>query len=362
MHIVHITLGKTEMQWQYQVNRMVHLLVEEQRQAGWNVDVWCIADRKAGNYGTSKNALVFETRGGLLMELKQHIMDYPGACYHFHGAWSMLFVRLSAFCEKKGIKFVITTHGEYSYNKLFGMGLLSRCYFSWIEKRMLKRAQRVHTMNKLEHAFLSAEIGNEKMVYLNWGFKSRRPLVQLPKNKSFTIGYIAKLNDNWTELQIIIEAFRKFRSVYTDAEFWIIGDGKGLTEVLRYVERENIEGVRSWGEKYGSEKDEIIMQMHVLVYAPTAKDLALPVLEAAACSVPSIVAVESNIVDWLGRMPCFQFAKGQSEQEWIKAMASVFHCYSGEQFEQSVEGMRNLLNETFNWEKLIPRYRKLYQI
>ncbi len=140
------------------------------------------------------------------------------------------------------------------------------------------------------------------------------------------------------------------------------GGCESFKALLRYVERENIEGVRSWGEKYGSEKDEIIMQMHVLVYAPTAKDLALPVLEAAACSVPSIVAVESNIVDWLGRMPCFQFAKGQSEQEWIKAMASVFHCYSGEQFEQSVEGMRNLLNETFNWEKLIPRYRKLYQI
>lgn len=349
------------MQWQYQVNRMVHLLSDEQRQAGWQVDVWCVGSQKSCNYGSTKSAHLFLEGKVLMMELKQHMLSNPNACFHFHGGWSMLFVKLSAFCEKQNLKFVITTHGEYTFAKMFKLGLVSRLYFEWIEKKVLVRAQRIHTMNRSEHDFLSATMGTEKMVYLNWGFKSRNHLSYIPKNGAFTIGYIARLNDTWSDLQVIIRAFRKFRSVYNNAEFWIVGDGKKKSEIQRFIARENIEGVRCWGEKYGAEKDEIIMQMHVLVYAPTARDLALPVLEAAACQVPSIVAVESNIVDWLGRAHCFQFAKGQNEQEWMKAMASVFHCYSGEHVEQTLEGMKQLLSDTFNWDKLIPRYQLLYQ-
>jgi glycosyltransferase involved in cell wall biosynthesis len=361
MHIIHITLGKRETQWQYQVNRMVHLLAEEQKRAGWHVDLWCIAQRCATNYGSSKNALVFRSRSGVLMEIKQHMLDNPKAIYHFHGAWSLKFLKLSNFCEKKGIRFVVTTHGEYSYAKIFSWGAITRFYFEWVEKRILHRAHAVHTMNRMEYAFLEEAVSTRKLFYLNWGFKQRKKLDHVPKNNVFTIGYIARLNESWAELEVIINAFAKFRVVYPNTEFWIVGDGSKRGEIMRFVKQNDIDGVKYMGRKYGLEKDRIIMQMHVLAYTPSAKDLALPVLEAAACSVPSIVASESNIVDWTRQLHGFHFANSKSEYDWLRAMSAAFHGYSGKRVEQSLDSMTQLLNETFCWDKLIPRYKMLYQ-
>jgi glycosyltransferase involved in cell wall biosynthesis len=364
MEIIHVILGKKNVRWQYDINRMVYLIANEQKRAGQKVQVWNITRCKSQNYSASKFPTQFFQGAWLpfqlTQDLKEAIMEHPAAVFHLHGAWSPQFFQMSKFFDTHQIRFVVTPHGQYAPPVIEHMMVPRWLYFRMFERRILESAHKIHADRRDDFDGLQAMYPNAKSFLLNFGFNPRAGLKSKGKNEKFTLGYIGNLDTMELHMNLLLQAFERFQRVYTDSEFWIIGDGRSRKAIERYVQQHKIENVKLFGKKYGEEKDALLSSMHALLYASDGMDIALPVLEAAAHGVPAIVSSSSNIHNDVLQYNAGYCVADENEDEWVAAMAQIYHTYHRSSNEVYRSATIQLLNEGYSWTKLLPKYKALY--
>ncbi len=364
MEIIHVILGKNNVRWQYDINRMVYLIANEQKSTGQKVQMWNVTRNKSHNYSATKFPTRFFQSAllpfQLTKELKLAVLEHPSAVFHLHGAWSPLFFQLSNVFDANQIRFVMTPHGQYA-PALIEKAMLPRWfYFRFIERHILERAHKIHADRRDDFDGLQAMYPNAKSFLLNFGFKPRVGLKSKGKNVNFTLGYIGNLDVVEPHMYTLFQAFERFQRVYRDSEFWIVGDGRARKTIERYLQQHGFQHVKLLGKKYGEEKDAALSSMHALLYASDGMDVALPVLEAAAHGVPAIVSSSSNI-----QLDVLQYNAGycvelENVEAWVSAMAQVYHTYHRSSNEVYRSATIQLLNEGYSWTKLLPKYKSLY--
>jgi glycosyltransferase involved in cell wall biosynthesis len=364
MEIIHVILGKNNVRWQYDINRMVYLIANEQKRTGQKVQVWNVTRSKSHNYSASKFPTRFFQGAWLTFqlteELKNAVLEHPAAVFHLHGAWSPLFYQLSKVFDAHQIRFVMTPHGQYA-QPVIEKAMLSRwVYFRLFERHMLERAHKIHADRRDDFDGLQAMYPNAKSFLLNFGFKPRVGLKSKAKNGKFTLGYIGNLDVVEPHMYALLQAFERFQRVYSDSEFWIVGDGRSRKTIERYLHQNKIENVKLLGKRYGEEKDALLSSMHALLYASDGMDIALPVLEAAAHGVPAIVSSSSNIHNDVLQYNAGYCVEMENEEQWVAAMAQIYHTYHRSANEVYRLAATQLLNEGYSWTKLLPKYKSLY--
>jgi glycosyltransferase involved in cell wall biosynthesis len=364
MEIIHILIGKADMKWQYQVNRMVYLMASEQKRSGQSVQIWNVSSRLNRNYAaSSKQMKIFQPAFipfFIPMELMLAMRKNPNAVYHFHGAWVPLFWRLSKFCQMEGIRFVFTPHGGYAPFAKDPVSLWKMAYFQFFEKYLLCRAHKIHTDGASDFDGLQALYPNQKSILLNLGFRPRSAVTIQRTSDAFVLGTIVSFDRMDDTLTRVIEAFVRFKRVYMDAELILIGDGKSKKEFEMWIAKMNWKGIRFLGKKYGEEKDEHLASLHGYLHFEHKNDRALGVLEAAARGVPSIVTPFDKLKQDITDFHAGIVTQGNEINDWVSAMSLLYHQSKRKRNEDFSRSTFRMLNEAFNWKKLLPKYQVLY--
>jgi glycosyltransferase involved in cell wall biosynthesis len=194
-----------------------------------------------------------------------------------------------------------------------------------------------------------------------YGFESILNNVPQPKNDEFTIGYVGRLDTHTKGLDLLIEAFAQFQKSAQHSKLWIIGDGEGMTFLQNYIKNNSIPNVVLWGKKFGTEKDELIQQMHVFAHPSRNEGLPTAVLEAASFGVPSIVTQATNVAEYVSEYHAGIAIDNNNTQALVETFHKIHHTYVHNEMQGYQKGTQQMLAQVFAWPVLVEKYNELYQ-
>lgn len=368
MEIIHLILGKANPQRMNGVNKVVYQLATHQKKQGRNVSIWGITKNVTRNFDERE----FETRlypasknpFGVSVQLREAIKKKASkndVVFHLHGGWVPVYVSLSKLFNRYKIRFVLTGHGAYNTVAMQRSKWVKKIYYHLFEKKVLNRAYKIHSIGQSEVDGLEQIYQNNKNFLLPYGFQLHTSAVRKqPNQNAFTIGFVGRL-DTWTKgLDLLIQAFNEFQKMDKHSTLWIVGDGSGKTDLVKYIKENNVENVVLWGSKFGEEKDNLISQMHVFVHPYRNEGLPASVLEASAMGVPVIVSKPTNVAESVARFKAGIALASNSKEDLIEAFTQLKKSKDNDMKTLS-ENAKKMVTEAYLWENLIGNYDTLYR-
>jgi len=367
MEIIHLILGKANPQRMNGVNKVVFQLATHQKKQGRNVSVWGITKDLSRNFDERE----FETRlypasknpFGVSVQLREALKKKAGedVVFHLHGGWVPVYASISGLLKQYNIRFVITGHGAYNTVAMQRSRWMKKAYFNLFEKKVLSRAYKVHSIGQSEVDGLKQIYPNEKNFLLPYGFQLQTSAVRKkPNQHAFTIGFVGRL-DTWTKgLDLLIQAFSEFQKMENNSNLWIVGDGPGKADLLKYIKENNVENVVLWGSKFGDEKDGLISQMHVFVHPSRNEGLPASVLEASAMGVPVIVSKPTNVAEPVARFKAGTALASNTKEDLKEAFLQLKQTKNNAMKTLS-ENARKMVADEYSWDNLISKYDTLYR-
>jgi len=368
MEIIHLILGKANPQRMNGVNKVVYQLATHQKKQGRNVSIWGITKNLSRNFDERE----FETRlypasknpFGVSVQLREAIKQKTGkndVVFHLHGGWIPVYVSLSKLFNRYKIRFVLTGHGAYNSVAMQRSKWVKKVYYHLFEKKVLNRASKIHSIGQSEVDGLEQIYQINKNFLLPYGFELHTPAVhKQPNQNAFTIGFVGRL-DTWTKgLDLLIQAFNEFQNMDKNSTLWIVGDGPGKADLLKYIKENNVENVVLWGSKFGDEKDDLISQMHVFVHPSRNEGLPASVLEASAMGVPVIVSKQTNVAESVARFKAGT-ALASNTKEDLKEAFLQLNQSKNKAMKTLSENARKMVSEEYSWDNLISKYDTLYR-
>ncbi len=365
MEIIHLILGKANPDRLNGVNKVVYQMATEQTKAGKKVSLWGITKNPTHDYPVRN----FETRlfkaclnpFGIDNELRDAIRLRSNAVFHLHGGWVPVYSSLARFFETNGIRFVLTPHGAYNTVAMKKNSFVKKIYFRLFEKSLLDYAKNVHAIGASEVDGLQYIYPNNKSFLLPYGFEPPAETKSHEKNKTFTIGFVGRLDTHTKGLDLLLKAFDNFRKTESDSVLWIIGEGTGRSFIEGFIKEEQLENVVLWGKKFGAEKDELIAQMHVFVHPSRNEGMPSAVLEAASLGVPSIVSMATNVGGYINDFNAGMAIANESVDELEHSMKTMKQLYNKHQAGAFPANCRRMLSEVFGWKLLVHKFDELYK-
>lgn len=364
MEIIHLILGKANPNRMNGVNKVVYQLATEQAKAGKDVKLWGISKNLEYNYPERAfDTLLFKAHKNpfkIPASLKDMILDHKKAVFHLHGGWIPVYYALSIFFKKHGISFVITPHGAYNTLAMEKNKWVKKIYFQLFEKRVLKNTSKIHAIGKSEVDGLIQLFPNEKYELLQYGFQWQLNSSVKNKNQPFTIGFMGRLDVRTKGLDILMETFKQFQVNFPEAQLWIIGDGDGSKYLKKFIVEHQVKNVTLWGKKYGYEKQELLSKLTVFVHPSRNEGLPSSVLEASSFGVPSIVSESTNVGDFIENYKSGYKIPDESVTHFVQALNDCHKKYNNHQMGSFQTTTIKMLQNEFSWEKLIPKFDKIY--
>ncbi|TVQ67111.1 MAG: glycosyltransferase family 1 protein [Balneolaceae bacterium] len=366
MEIIHLILGKANPERMNGVNKVVSQLATHQQRQGRDVAVWGITNDLSRNF----EERVFETLlfpasknpFGVHSLLRNAIRNKAGSnvVFHLHGGWIPVYTTLSGLFQKLHIRFVITGHGAYNTIAMNRSKWLKKAYFRLFEKTLLKRACKIHSIGQSEVEGLSLIYQNDKNVLLPYGFQLQKAAFPvIPNPDSFTIGFVGRLT-SWTKgLDLLIHAFQEFHKMEPQSTLWIVGDGPDRSDLENLITKNKVRNVVFYGSKFGSEKDELISQMHVFAHPSRNEGLPASVLEAAGLGIPVIVSKATNVAQSVSRYKAGTALVNNSAEDLTKAFTE-FRNADRDTMKQISKNAARMVSEEFGWDRLIDKFDEMY--
>lgn len=367
MEIIHLILGKANPNRMNGVNKVVYQLATNQALENRKVAIWGVTKDPTHNYGDRN----FETKlfkgyknpFKVDSELKKELLKLSSdAVIHLHGGWVPLYGTLTKFLFQNNINYVITAHGSYNLIAMAKSGMRKKLYFNFFEKRLLQDAMKIHALGKSEVVGIQQLLPNHKTVLIPYGFE---PAVVELKEKSqakFVVGFVGRIDIHTKGLDIIIDAFRQFNDKNPDSTLWLIGDGPELSSLKEMIANANLTNeVQVFGSKYGHEKDQLIQQMSIFIHASRNEGLPTAVLEAAGFGVPVIVTEATNLGDYVAHYEAGKVIQNESSSALVSALNSLYEKWLQNDFSELEENAKKMVDQEFNWKKVVSLFDQLYQ-
>jgi len=134
-----------------------------------------------------------------------------------------------------------------------------------------------------------------------------------------------------------------------------------MTFLQNYIKNNSIPNVVLWGKKFGTEKDELIQQMHVFAHPSRNEGLPTAVLEAASFGVPSIVTQATNVAEYVSEYHAGIAIADNDVTALLDAIKQLYIIHKTHQLNTFTEGAKNMLAQVFAWPVLVEKYNELYQ-
>ena len=367
MEIIHLILGKANPDRMNGVNKVVFQLATEQAASGRSVEVWGISASPVHDYGQRNfRTLLFQAQRVPFMidpALKAALMAKKGRIIvHLHGGWIPVYASISAFLGRIGIPFVLTPHGAYNTIAMQRSAWQKTMYFHLFEKKILRRAQRIHAIGQSEVSGLSAIFPNSKSSLLPYGYRASGDLSpQKSTNPHFTIGFIGRLDIYTKGLDLLMAAFALFYQECPSAQLWIVGDSSEKGTLQADIDQRGLTAaVRLWGSKFGEEKADLLHNMHVFAHPSRNEGLPASVLEAALAGIPCVVTRATNVAENITAYQAGIAVDDESMEGLVDAFRQLHRQWQAGTFAEMGQNAAKMVAEKYNWTPILAQFDHLY--
>ncbi|PJJ08300.1 glycosyltransferase involved in cell wall biosynthesis [Flavobacterium sp. 1] len=364
MEIIHIVLGKANLERMNGVNKVVHQLTSKQTEFGEKVSVWGITDDLLNNYcdRNYETELFLKKNNPFAISkfLKESILSKKNkAIFHFHGGWIPVFYTLSKLLHQNNIPFVYTPHGAYNAVSMQKSSLKKKIYFSLFEKKLLENSTKIHCIGQSEIIGLKKIFKNKKSILLPYGYENNTAIsIEKSNNPEIIFGFIGRLDIHTKGLDTLLEAFQNFQKKVPNSKLWIIGDSSEKVILEQQLKDKSFaKNVILFGRKFGEEKNELLKKIDVFVQPSRNEELPLSVIEAASFGKPCIVTDATNISQLITKSQAGKTIYAQSGNLLEKAMFELFSCWkTPNAFIEMQYNAVKVICENYNWKQLISRF------
>jgi glycosyltransferase involved in cell wall biosynthesis len=369
MEIIHIILGKGNPQRMNGVNKVVNELATRQIMAGEKAQVWGITANPVHDYPQRVyQTMLYKARRNPFIldpELKKDILDQSEkAVFHLHGGFIPAMYSTAMWLKRNKILFVFTAHGSYNTIAMQKSWLNKKLYFMLFEKHMLKAAGAIHSLGKSEISGLQNIFANNKSVLIPYGFELPDAVIPQKNNSGFIIGYCGRLDIYTKGLKELLIGFSIFHWQKPEAKLWIIGDGPGKEKLVKIARLLKVgESVVFHGAKFGDEKNHLLQQCDVFAAPSRNEGLPTAVLEAASMGIPCLVTEATNTGDYVRAYDAGLVISKTNSNEISKGFETLYR-----QMEDPVKrsslgaNARRMVAEAFDWNLIVGKFEKLYQV
>jgi glycosyltransferase involved in cell wall biosynthesis len=299
-------------------------------------------------------------------KLKKAILSKKNkAVFHIHGGWIPVFSSIEKLLHKNNLPFVFTPHGAYNIIAMKRSFWSKRLYFYLYEKSLLKNATKIHCIGKSETVGLRTLYKNNKTVLTPYGFENTTALsIENSKNENVVFGFIGRLDIYTKGLDTLIIAFKRITKTHPKAQLWIVGSSNEKDRLNKMIIKNNLKkNVTLFGGKFGIEKENLLKQMDIFVHPSRNEGLPTSVIEAASYGKPCIVTDATNIGDLITEYKSGDTIYNLDSDQLYKSMAKYIQYWKNQkEFNQIRQNAVKMVNENFNWEKVIQEFNsKLYK-
>lgn len=364
MDIIHIVLGKANPERMNGVNKVVYELTTKQVEAGLKASVWGITKDKEKNFGARnfETQLFLQQRNpfSVSKELKAAIKSKKQhTVFHLHGGWIPVFSSVANLLHQQEIPFVFTPHGAYNSIAMRRNFWIKKIYFFLFEKKILKKTTKIHCIGKSEITGLSKLFPVTKSILLPYGYENNKGILnQESLNEAVIFGFIGRLDIYTKGLDTLIDAFKVIINTNPKAQLWIVGDSDEKNDLVEKIKKEHLEDhITLFGSKFGQEKITLLSKMDVFVHPSRNEGLPLSVIEAASYGKPCVVTDATNIGDLITEYQAGKTIYSQDSKELEVAMSSLAAIWNNPvAFSKIQKNAMNMVNENYNWSKIILRF------
>jgi len=257
----------------------------------------------------------------------------------------------------------LSPHGAYNTIAMQRSKWMKKQYFNFFEKKLLKRAAKIHSIGESEVEGLEKMFPNNKAFLLPYGFEAPK-IEPINKNEKsdFIIGFVGRLDIYTKGLDLLLEAFEQFQKSNSNSKLWIVGDSAERTRLEQMIAEKNLKSeVILWGSKFGKEKDDLMQKMTVFVHPSRNEGLPAAVLEASNMGIPSVVSKATNVGAFITKWNAGVAIENEDSKALVDAFVFLYDLWKNKQLDEMSENAKNMVKTAFSWDNIVEDFDKLYQ-
>lgn len=368
LNIIHLVLGKGNPNRMNGVNKVAFYLANTQSMQGHHVEVWGITKTPSdpADYEHLYTLKLFMDYGygtRLSKKLKSALKESAAdAIFHLHGGFIPEFISISKILHQLNRKFVITSHGAYNLVAMQTNRKVKRWYFPLLEKKIIRRACKVHLVGESEMEGLRSIHQEAKGVVIPNGqvFLKNQPHIE-DTGAPFIFGFLGRLDIYTKGLDMVLSALAMFApDQRKNFEFWIVGSGKEEKELKKMVKLKGLEDTVIFkGPKYGEDKIETIAHFDAFVHPSRNEGMPGAVLEAAMQGVPCVVSYETNLGSFIEKHQAGIALNKNTAKHIYEAIKLLLEQPT--QAKAMGENAKAMVKTTFSWENISRQHIDVYR-
>lgn len=366
MKVVHVLLGKANAHSMNGVNVVVHELATRQQARGQDVEVWGLtaSPEKTTHVRAYPLRLFKVTRWRLLLpsDLLAAIDQMPAdTLFHLHSVFIPEFFAVCRFLRQRGRKWVLTPHGGYSRQVLRRNRLLKLAYLTCFERTVIQRAAAVHALAEGERQDILDVARPLRVVVIPNGQALLAPQSFEHILEGPVFGFCGRMAAEHKGLDLLLEAFSRYRKLRGLGALWLIGDGpdRGPLE-----DRARCLGLAShvtfFGPLYGEDKLQRLAMVDVFVQPSRWDGMPMGVLEAASLGKALIVSLATNLGPAVCRHEAGAVLETTTVADLLATMERVTEGDWRSRLRRMGEQAHRMIEEEFSWEATACKLSRLY--
>lgn len=367
MKIIHVLAGKADPNTLNGVNKVIHSLAQEQINAGYEVSVYGVANNGIRRHKHLYKLKLFRKNFINLLPpsklLKQLKLEKKDSIIHLHSAFVPWFPLFAVYLKCTGFNYIVTPHGAYDKSKL-KKDLIKAVYFFLVESLILLFAQKIHFIGKSElNIFTSIFAKNKSHIIPNGCFPTGKSVLPIVENLLF--GYMGRLTIDHKGLDLLINGFNLYKGEKGKGVLLLAGNGPHKAQLVSLVKKLNMEKyVFFIGEVFDKEKEEFLQNISFFVHTSRWDVIPTGCLEAASFCTPLMVSKETNLGEYIEHYGAGYVLPDKSPAAIKDAFLKLERTfYNSRHYQIMRENVKNMVEETFVWQKINSQIvKKLYGI
>lgn len=367
MKIIHIALGKANPERMNGVNKVVHQLASTQKELGYDVSVWGIANDLVPNYPARNftTRLFQQHRNKMLCPLLKKAINELSKDHviHLHGAFILEFFQIARLLKSSAIDYLFTPHGSFAAAAMEKNKWVKKAYFHLLEKRLIKNAKVIQLLgvNELSHLKNMMNLANDQLIPNGINLANLPKGLPTRKKGQLTFGFCGRLDTYHKGLDLMLKGFKQFLDNGGKATLALIGDGKDRPALEKLVLKLGIQDVVIFhGALFGLKKFQTINQFDVFLHTSRMEGFPMAVLEAAALSIPCITSEATNINAYIREYMAGIALPNNTPQCIAGAMRLMEDFYQQDHLLVHGDNARKMVANSFDWRNIAEQLVQAY--
>ncbi len=368
MKIIHLVLGKANPERMNGVNKVVHQLANTQKELGYDVTVWGIANDLNHTYPKRvfKTVLFQQFRDKTICPFLKTAIDLvpKNTIFHIHGAFILEFSKISKLLKKRGIQYIFTPHGSFAEGAMEKNKWVKKTYFYLLERQLIQDAKAIQLLGINEFENLDNLIKIEHKRLIPNGI-SLHDIPALSRNgqRDLVFGFMGRIDIQHKGLDLMLKGFKQFLVQGGEGRLELIGDGKDRPKLEALASTLGIQDqIVFHGALFGTVKFQTLNTFDVFLHTSRMEGFPMAVLEAAALSIPCITSEATNINAYIEKHNAGIPLRENNPETIAEVLMNCYRLKTSNYLLVLGKNARSMVEQAFDWKHIAQQLVQTYTV